>query len=649
MMIFKAQFVNVIFLLFSSLAAGLPAGLPPGELPWQFFVRTSGHPLTAQTIDSIIADAQNTHLFGIEVDNDITGRYDSFLNPQQKLNELRALAKRVHAVHNYAFVYIAGLECITPDAPQRTHTFFKDHPDWVQRDLNGRPAVFGSQDAFWIREGDEDVWISPFAQPWRQMYMERVRQIAATGIDGVYVDIPYWMTHFEGWENTWASFDDFTVRAFKEKTGIDARSDLQLGDFSDPNFLKWIDFRLQTIRDFLAEIDRNVKQVNPNCLTIAEIYPGIDFEAVRVGADASLLYPVVDVIAHEYSQGAYMASDRQPLDWFKYIVGMLTFRALAHDKATWMLSYSWDGNPHVRPADAMRLLFAAQLFAGANSWDAATHVMSGSNDYSTRRQVFKWIAQYKEHFYGPARAVDPIGIYFSAQTRNYHSDAFTKSFTGFVLMALHAHLPFQIVDARALNEFKGRVLILPNVKRFNAKELKALAELARRGVRLIITANSQQDAPRALENFQTVLSPCPGKQYHALCAQHFNRIVQNFTANDSLSAFAQTTLQKIAELKNRPPAVRVSAPPAVAFKAVYLNEKLHLALVNFSGIQGGVQVVPQSVPEITIEVHQSLLPENNLTLLPYLRSPQTIKGQKAGDYYRFKITHLSHGVFLWQN
>ena len=32
------------------------------------------------------------------------------------------------------------------------------------------------------------------------MYMQRVRQIAATGIDGIYVDIPYWMTHFTGWE-----------------------------------------------------------------------------------------------------------------------------------------------------------------------------------------------------------------------------------------------------------------------------------------------------------------------------------------------------------------------------------------------------------------------------------------------------------------
>ncbi len=79
------------------------------------------------------------------------------------------------------------------------------------------------------------------------MYMERVRQIAATGIDGIYVDIPYWMTHFDGWEDTWASFDDYTVAAFQKQTGLNARKDLKLGDFSDPNFRKWIQFRIQTI------------------------------------------------------------------------------------------------------------------------------------------------------------------------------------------------------------------------------------------------------------------------------------------------------------------------------------------------------------------------------------------------------------------
>jgi len=58
----------------------------------------------------------------------------------------------------------------------------KDHPDWLQRQITGAPAVFTGGAAFWIREGDEDVWISPYAMPWRNIYMERVRQIAATGI-----------------------------------------------------------------------------------------------------------------------------------------------------------------------------------------------------------------------------------------------------------------------------------------------------------------------------------------------------------------------------------------------------------------------------------------------------------------------------------
>src|ERR1700681_495196 len=88
--------------------------------------------------------------------------------------------------------------------------------------------------------------------------MERVRQIAGTGIDGVYVDIPYWMTHFTAWENTWTSFDDSTVAAFKSKTGLNAKTDLKLGDFRDASFRKWVDFRIEALSDFMREIDTNV-------------------------------------------------------------------------------------------------------------------------------------------------------------------------------------------------------------------------------------------------------------------------------------------------------------------------------------------------------------------------------------------------------
>ncbi len=175
---------------------------------WTRTVRIGAYGLTAGNADEIVRDATATHVFGIEVDNDVTGRYESFLDPTQKLKDIRALAEKAHQAGNKAFVYIAGTECITANADKAVHTLAKDHPDWLQRKITGEPAMFTAGAAFWIAPGDEDVWISPYASDWRKQYMQRVRQIAATGIDGIYVDIPYWMTHFDGWEQSWASFDD---------------------------------------------------------------------------------------------------------------------------------------------------------------------------------------------------------------------------------------------------------------------------------------------------------------------------------------------------------------------------------------------------------------------------------------------------------
>jgi hypothetical protein len=219
---------------------------------WTNYVRIGAYGLKGGDAQQIVRSAQDSDVFGIEVDNDIPGRYESFVHPEEKLKAIHAVAEAAHRTGNYAFVYIAGTECITAHGDQTPHTMAKDHPDWLQRKITGEPAIFGGGTAFWIRKGDEDVWVSPYAPEWRKIYMERVRQIAGTGIDGIYIDIPYWMTHFDGWEDTWASFDDYTVAAFKQQTGLDAKHDLKLGDFSDPAFRKWVTFRIQTFTDLPA-------------------------------------------------------------------------------------------------------------------------------------------------------------------------------------------------------------------------------------------------------------------------------------------------------------------------------------------------------------------------------------------------------------
>jgi hypothetical protein len=601
------------------------------EQNWTNYVRIGAYGLARNSADKIVADAQETGVFGIEVDNDIPGRYESFLDPAAKLQAIRAVAEKAHAVGNYAFVYIAGTECITAHGDKVAHTLAKDHPDWLQRKITGEPAIFGGGSAFWIAAGDEDVWVSPYAPEWRKTYMERVRQIAATGIDGIYIDIPYWMTHFDGWEDSWASFDDYTVRAFNKQTGLDAKKDLKLGDFSDPNFRRWIDFRVQTFTDFLEEIDHNAKAVNPGIKTIPEIYPGIESEAVRVGADVYSLYPVVDAIAHEYEFGSgdHMASSRTPLNWFYYQVGMHTFRAFAQGKATWILNYSWDGDKVVDRSQAMMNLAMSQVMAGANFWDAPGHSMAGSNDPATRKKIFSWIKQNEKTFYLPRTPISPVGVYFSAQTRNFYAEDFLRSYRGILVLLMQSHREFQIVTPRTLDEFHGQALILPDVRILSEGERKWLEQYPGGGKKLIITGNS----PLASGNPPDIVRfpACPGKAYIASLEAGFDQ--------------AAPQLQQ-AFLDSLPPGpgIEIAASPQVASSISRVNGETHVFLANFAGLVGGKNPV-QTPQMVTISVPGAR--DASAYFLPFLGSLQKLEGVPKQGTVIFTLPPISKGAVFW--
>jgi hypothetical protein len=599
---------------------------------WTHYVRIGAYGLRSDNAAAIVGNAQASHVFGIEVDNDIPGRYESFLDPAQKLKDIRAAAEAAHRVGNKAFVYIAGTECITANAEKSPHSLAKDHPGWLQRNIKGAPAIFTSGAAFWIRPGDEDVWVSPLASEWRKLYMERVGQIAATGIDGIYVDIPYWMTHFDGWENTWASFDDYTVAAFKRSSGLDARQDLKLGDFSDANFRKWVDFRMDTLTAFVREIRDTARAVNPAIMLIPEIYPGIEEEAVRVGADVYQMYDVVDAIAHEYEFGAgdHMASSRTQLDWFLYQAGMLSFRAFAQGKATWILNYSWDGDQGVDPREAMKNLALSQVMAGVNVWDAPGHSMAGSNDMATRTEIFRWIERHEKTFYRPRVPMFPIGVYFSPATRNYNAGKFLPSFRGTLLLLLQKHLEFQIVTPRTLADFHGEVLVLPSVSTLAEAEKAKLRALVSKGGRLVVTgADGTGFVPSpGIARFPD----CPGSAYLAALEADFAK-GSSGNPKEFLAALA---------VKEE---LRVEASPLVAANIASVEGKPHIFLANFAGL------VPHrvAVPSPGTGVRVSVPAERKCTLrfLPFLGELQTLRGQRAGDRTVFALPPIERGAAVW--
>jgi len=613
----------------TSLGAKAPTS---AEQDWTNYVRIGGYGLAADNAAKIVASADDDGVFGIEVDNDIEGRYQSFLDPKAKLEAIHTVAEKAHAVGNYAYVYVAGTECITASADSTPHTLAKDHPDWLQRKITGEPAVFGGGTAFWIAKGDEDVWVTPYAPEWRKKYMERIRQIAATGIDGIYVDIPYWMTHFKGWEDTWASFDDYTVAAFKKQTGLDAKKDVKLGDFSDPNFRRWVDFRIQTITDFMQEIDQNAKSVNPKIKTIPEIYPGIEEAAVVVGADVYSLYPVVDAIAHEYSfsGGGHRAAARQPLDWFRYQVGLYTFRAFAQGKASWILNYSWDGEKDVDRREAMKNLAMSEISAGTNFWDAPGHSMAGSNDLPTRKEVFSWIKQHDKVFYLPRAPIDPVGVYFSPQTRNFYADEFIGSYRGILILLMQAHREFQVVTPRTLDEFHGETLVLPDVRLLNEQEQNWIKQYVKQGKKLVITG----DGAMTLDNQPNIIRfpQCPGKAYNASLAANFEQ------TNPQMQ---KTFLDSLAPTHS----IEVTASPSVATSVARVDGATHVFLANFAGLVGKKN--PVQTPQTDVRISLPTAANSSGFLLPFLGDVQKLDGTQANGRTTFNLPPLLKGAVFW--
>jgi hypothetical protein len=614
------------------------------EQDWTHYVRIGAYGLKGGDAGTIVANAERDGVFGIEVDNDIEGRYESFLDPTEKLNAIKAVAEKAHAAKNYAFVYIAGTECITANADKTPHTLAKEHPDWLQRKITGEPAIFGGGSAFWIRKGDEDVWVSPYAPEWRKIYMEHVRQIAGTGIDGIYVDIPYWMTHFEGWENTWASFDDYTVQAFRKQTGLDAKKDLKLGDFADPNFRKWVDFRIQTFTDFMAEIGQNAKSVNPKIKIIPEIYPGIEKEAVRVGADVYSLYSVVDVIAHEYEfgEGDHMAVARKPLDWFNYQVGMHSFRAFAQGRATWILNYSWDGYKKIGPREPMKNLAMSQIMDGANFWDAPGHSMAGSNDYATRREIFSWIKAHQNTFYQPRTPISPIGVYFSPKTRDYFADEFITSYRGILILLMQQHLEFQVVTPRTLAEFQGKTLVLPDVRVLSDDEKSTLRNFVDSGRALVITgedvtglvASESQAESTPNHRAQNIVrfSNRPGAEYYEALSKDFRA-----TSPDK----EQALLDKL----QPPSSIRVFASAAIATSIAEVEGAPHVFFANFAGLQGGLNPVQTPQKDVRIEVNG--ISKAQGYFLPFLGAVSKVNGVAENGKVTFTLPVIEKGAVFW--
>ena len=309
---------------------------------------------------------------------------------------------------------------------------------------------------------------------------------------------------------------------------------------------------------------------------------------------------------------------------------MLTFRAFAEGKATWILNYSWDGDKIVDAREAMKTLANSQIVDGANFWDAPGHSMAGSNDEATRAQIFQWIEQHQNTFYRPRKPMQPVGVYFSPKSRDYDPDTFLPSYRGLLLLLLRQHREFQVVTPRTLSEFHGTLLVLPDISELNATERESLKKYVNGGGRIVSTGKTPQ-LPCDLQGI-TCFAASPQSLYLEALQRDFS-VSAEMLPKEFLTAIS---------LKSD---IEIDAPPTVAANFGQVVGLPHVFLANFTGIVPGKNLNP--TPANGIKVKMPATFGDRLTFLPFLGETQTVSGTRKGDIMEFVLPPLERGAVVW--
>jgi hypothetical protein len=275
----------------------------------------------------------------------------------------------------------------------------------------------------------------------------------------------------------------------------------------------------------------------------------------------------------------------------------------------------------------MKNLAMSRIMAGANVWDAPGHSMAGSNDINTRKEIFHWIARNEKIFYSLRSPIHPVGVYFSPKSRDYDAAGFLPSYRGTLLLLLQKHRELQVVTPRTLAEFRGPVLVLPNVSILDAQEKSQLKQFMSKRGRLVITGKDATDlnSPTGVERFTN----CPAKAYLTSMEKDFA------TGSQSDPKEFVASMDTRADLS-------VEAAPSVAANIASVNGQVHVFVANFSGLVPRKIAVPTVQKDVKISM--SAGKDRTLRVLPFLGEVHTVHGQCVGDRLVFTLPAFERGI-----
>jgi len=567
-------------------------------------------------------------------------RLSYYLNQSEFNNEVAFLdhaAKLANERGMKAVIYYPAFEALTADAIDdngvvAASTMAKDHPDWLQQGIDGTPNVFYGGQEVWVSEGEESAWLSPNSG-YKQYFINRVKQLAATDLDGVWLDVPLYLDTGTLWAGAEpAAASDFLAWTIAE--GLNGGAGYTVPttyNMADAGFRAWIKWRHINVASFLDDVRAAAQSVNPDFAIIVENYPLDYFDATAVGLDGSYL-PVENNFIPVWETDN--VSNTQAMKWstpddFENKIAMLKWGKSVHStQPSWSFSY---GNETIDAG----LTMAATVTSQNVPFESKTPSMLNTVDTNFRTNWFGYINDHEPELFNSDRLPN-MAIWYSSATRDFQDYDQSGKFgifsvttpptpddtwwanspTNSVVTAPHLggyrgmsaamirmNIPYTVVHGRdngpLANISELDMLILPSVGAVSDEDAAYIRQYVLDGGVLLATGGvpgvlDETGAPRTQNALADVFA-FPGapaarvNQFGSGLAiyrpdivgtQLFGEQLDANTAADTLSE-----LEKLVRIHVDEPFVLENADDVYAERAVVSDNEHLVYLVNYSGLQ----------------------------------------------------------------
>ncbi len=546
------------------------------------------------------------------------------------------IANYVHT--NYpgmkAIMYIAPLEKQTTDVDLDKNgiidsgktSVYTEHPEWLQVGISGNPAVFYGAVAFWIDSTSEDVFLCPNDPVYRQIWINNFAKIAATGLDGVWWDVPFFFHYFgNNWDGEWPCHCSDCQTAFQNFSGSPIPSN---EDWSNPLWRKFIDWRYQSMGKFISSCKNSARAVNPDFVLFNEAWNPVGRFEPQDGFESFLsrVNNYNDGIAHEFYP--IKPDDYHYFSWLYDATVEKIHRGIDRKRASWILNYS-------QSVEHSKLRAATNLFTHCNFYEVNYPMMVSTVGLQWRKDIFNWIKTHEEFYYnGNIKPYANTAVIYSPFALSYYGnnpEAFAEELKGIAMMLFESHIPFEILPVDMLDEASNYdALILPNVTALSDSSLDKIRSYVNAGGKIISTGftsylyedGSERGGYGLIDVFGaepdygvynlnsygngvavSTLSIFGNEFYVAANPQ----VEETYTNPAAAETNRQTFLNELWNKLNINNLISTNAPEEVIFNLFRKGDSILVAVNNYSGLtQGGFVPQQQSNISLTLQIPRDM-------------------------------------------